>query len=233
MSETTTPKVYEAISAVTAALAEHGIPKDRRNDRLGFNYRSLDDILNVLAPRLAAHELVIVPRFLTRSVSERDTANGGKLYVVAVEGEFDFIAGDGSKHTARAFGEAADSGDKATAKAQSSAFKTCILQTFAIPTEVADESDEPGSGNVHNGHANGKPAINTKAEDLKLNLRVDEAFHSRGLDLIQSARIKAALLRKIGKPDLITAGPAFVEKLLRNIGAGMYDAHGPAPLAIV
>jgi len=59
-----------------------------------------------------------------------------------VEAEFDFVcAEDGSKATARTFGEAMDSGDKATNKAMSAAYKYACFQTFAIPTEGDNDAD--------------------------------------------------------------------------------------------
>ena len=61
---------------------------------------------------------------------------------MTVEAEFDFVsADDGSVHTARTFGEAMDSGDKATNKAMSAAYKYACFQTFAIPTEGDNDAD--------------------------------------------------------------------------------------------
>src|SRR6478736_352439 len=42
---------------------------------------------------------------------------------------------DGTKHTVATFGEAMDSGDKATNKAMSAAYKYAAFQAFCIPTE--------------------------------------------------------------------------------------------------
>ena len=50
-------------------------------------------------------------------------------------------AEDGSKTTARMIGEAMDSGDKATNKAMSAAYKYAAFQTFAIPTEGTPDAD--------------------------------------------------------------------------------------------
>jgi hypothetical protein len=61
---------------------------------------------------------------------------------VTVEAEFDFVcAEDGSKHTVKTFGEAMDSGDKATNKAMSAAYKYAAFQAFAIPTEGDNDAD--------------------------------------------------------------------------------------------
>ncbi|MGG5836095.1 ERF family protein [Huaxiibacter chinensis] len=128
--------VYKAISAVARDMAEVGISKDRENRQQGFSFRGIDQVYNALAPMLAKHGLVILPRITERTVTERVTQKGGVLFYVAVKAEFDFVATeDGSRHTVVTYGEAMDSGDKATNKAMSIAYKYAAFQTFCIPTE--------------------------------------------------------------------------------------------------
>lgn len=137
-----TQKVYQAIASVMRALAVDGISKSRKNAQQGYNFRGIDDVYNALSPALADAGLVIIPRVLSRECVERTTAKGGVLFYVCVEMEFDFVcAEDGSKHTARNFGEAMDSGDKATNKAMSAAYKYAAMQTFCIPTEGDNDAD--------------------------------------------------------------------------------------------
>jgi hypothetical protein len=136
-------KVYAAINAVQSALAATGISKDRTNTQgSGYKFRGIDDVYYAVAPLLAKHGLCVIPRFVARSCEERQSKNGGALFYVTVEAEFDFVSSeDGSKHTARTFGEAMDSGDKATNKAMSAAYKYAAFQTFAIPTEGNPDAD--------------------------------------------------------------------------------------------
>lgn len=136
-------KVYQAINKVQAALAVTGISKDRTNTQgSGYKFRGIDDVYNAVAPLLAEHGLCILPRVLTRVCEERTSKNGGALFYVTVEAEFDFVsAEDGSKHTVRTFGEAMDSGDKATNKAMSAAYKYAAMQAFCIPTEGDNDAD--------------------------------------------------------------------------------------------
>lgn len=134
--------VYECIAAVSAELATTGISKDRKNEQQHYKFRGIDDVYNALAPLISKHGLVIIPRILTREVVERQTQKGGTLFYVTVEAEFDFVsAADGSKVTARSFGEAMDSADKATNKAMSAAYKYTAFQTFCIPTEGDNDAD--------------------------------------------------------------------------------------------
>lgn len=136
------PHVYVAINQVQGALAKEGIGKTRSNQQQGYKFRGIDDLFNALAPYLAEHNLCILPRILSREVTERVTAKGGVLFYVVIEAEYDFISSlDGSKHTVRVFGEAMDSADKATNKAMSAAYKCACFQGFCIPTEGDNDAD--------------------------------------------------------------------------------------------
>lgn len=138
----TAPRVYAAIAAVMSDIGKEGIGKDRSNTQQGYKFRGIDDVYNALSPILSRHNLCMLPRMLSRSVSERTTAKGGLLFYVIVEAEFDLISSeDASKHTVRTFGEAMDSGDKATNKAMSAAYKYAAMQAFAIPTEGDNDAD--------------------------------------------------------------------------------------------
>lgn len=136
-------KVYQSINAVQKELSTIGITKDRTNTQgSGYKFRGIDDVYNAIAPLLAKHGLCILPRVLTRECVERLSKNGGALFYVTVEVEFDFVsAEDGSKHTIKTFGEAMDSGDKATNKAMSAAYKYAAFQAFSIPTESDNDED--------------------------------------------------------------------------------------------
>ena len=135
-------KVYQAINKVQDALSKIGIAKDSRNQAQSFNFRGIDAVYNAMSPLLANHGLCILPRMLSRSCEERINKNGTALFYVTVEAEFDLVsAEDGSKHTIKTFGEAMDSGDKATNKAMSAAYKYACFQAFAIPTEGDNDAD--------------------------------------------------------------------------------------------
>lgn len=133
--------VYQAINGVQADLSHVGVSKDRKNEAQGFKFRGIDDMYNALAPLLAKHGLCILPRCTERICVERTNAKGTALFYVTVRCEFDFVAVDGSKHTVCTYGEAMDSGDKATNKAMSAAYKYAAMQAFSIPTEGDNDAD--------------------------------------------------------------------------------------------
>jgi hypothetical protein len=95
-----------------------------------------------MAPLLAKHGLCILPRVTSRECVERTNAKGTALFYVTVAVDFDFVcAEDQSRHTVTTYGEAMDSGDKATNKAMSAAYKYACMQAFSIPTEGDNDND--------------------------------------------------------------------------------------------
>lgn len=135
-------KVYEKIAAITAELSKVGISKDSKNQSQGYKFRGIDQVYGALSPLLAKHGLCILPRVTTREVVERQNRQGGALFYVTLTVEFDFVAAeDGSKHTVVTIGEAMDSGDKASNKAMSAAYKYAAFQAFCIPTEGDNDAD--------------------------------------------------------------------------------------------
>jgi hypothetical protein len=135
-------EVYKAINKVQAKLSEIGIAKDSKNEAQKFMFRSIDQIYNTISGLVAEAQLCILPRMIARTVEERTNKSGTALFYVTVEAEFDLVsAADGSKHTVKTFGEAMDSGDKATNKAMSAAYKYACIQTFCIPTEGDNDAD--------------------------------------------------------------------------------------------
>lgn len=137
------PHVYTAIASVMAEIGETGISKGRKNDQQGYAFRGIDDVYNALAPILSKHSLCLLPYVRTRDVTERQTQRGGVLFYVTVHVDFALVsAKDGSSHIISVVGEAMDSGDKATNKAMSAAYKYACMQAFCIPTEGDNDADK-------------------------------------------------------------------------------------------
>lgn len=134
--------VYAAIHAISAELAQHGIAKDRVNQTDEYKYRSIDDLLDRLAPLLARHRLCVLPRALERSVIERRDDAHHLLFHACLHVAFTLTSvEDGSSHIVEAYGEALDASDKATAKAMTAAYKSAMIQTFCIPLSGSEDPD--------------------------------------------------------------------------------------------
>lgn len=157
-------EVYKAINAVQKELASSGIEKSRRNQQgSGYNFRGIDDVYNAVTPLLVQHGLCIIPRVIGQKTTDRVSSKGSALIYATVEVEFDFVSVvDGSTHLVRTFGEAMDSGDKATNKAMSAAYKYAAIMTFGIPTE--------GDNDTENTTHEVAPAIDPRITDAAMHL---------------------------------------------------------------
>jgi hypothetical protein len=183
MSQTNqAPQVYSAICRVIFDLSHEGIAKNNRNQAQGYNFRGIDDVYNVLSPLLARHELCVLPRVISREVTEKTNAKGTTLFYTVVHVEFDFVSAiDGSKHTVATVGEAMDSGDKSSNKAMSAAYKYAAFQAFAIPTEGDNDADASTHEVAKRAPAH-QPA-GMSADDLKR--YADEISKSADLDTLK------------------------------------------------
>lgn len=134
--------INAAMVAIAKEIATEGIGKSRKNVQQGYNFRGVDEVMNAFAPILAKHSVFVRPKFADRQVTERVTKNGTALFYVSVAGDFTFTHEDGSGVTVGPFfGEAMDSGDKATNKAMAVAFKYAMFQTFCVPLEGVTGGD--------------------------------------------------------------------------------------------
>ena len=131
--------IYETISAVMKEIGAVG--KTSKNQMQGFMFRGIDAVMNAIAPALQKYNLFIVPEILEQTREERTSFKGGTLIYSICKIKYTFYAEDGSSITATVIGEGMDSGDKATNKAMSIAFKYACFQVFCIPTEEMVDPD--------------------------------------------------------------------------------------------
>lgn len=128
------------VQAMSAAMVEVGaVGKDGINQQQNFKFRGIDATVNAVSPALRKHGVIVVPEL--REIS-RSTVEVGKQRTlmghVAVTVAYTFHGPAGDSITAVVPGESMDSGDKATAKAMSVAFRIALLQALCLPTDEAD-----------------------------------------------------------------------------------------------
>jgi len=133
------PMIYKALAAVNKQIKAIG--KDRTNQQQGFKFRGIDDVMNELHSLFAANEIFILQTVNEVNVTERTNAKGTALFYVRINVTYQFTHSDGSHADITVYGEAMDSGDKATTKAMSIALKYALLQMFLIPTEEDKDPD--------------------------------------------------------------------------------------------
>lgn len=159
--------VYTAIKHVMEDMAKLGVGKNQTNTAQNFRYRGVDDVMDALAPSLAKHGLIIVPHVTDRISTEREARNGGTLFHTLLKIDYDFICvNDGSmERVGPVYGEAMDSGDKATNKAMATAYKYACIQTFCIP--ITGDDPDAQSHEVVAKEPQAPPSRPRKEEDSK------------------------------------------------------------------
>lgn len=146
--------IYQSISN---ALADVGaIGKTKWNDQQKFKFRGIDDVMNSLHPVLEKNKIFVVPEVLEQIREDRVSGKGNPLIYSICKIKYTFYAEDGTFITAVVIGEGMDSGDKATNKAMSIAFKYALFQIFCIPTEEMVDPDSESPDPAPKGKGKGK-----------------------------------------------------------------------------
>jgi hypothetical protein len=143
-------QIHSALIGAMRDICKIGISKTSKADMGGtrYNFRGIDAAMNELSPILVNNGITVTPKYSDLTITERAKDGGKATRFCSVKGSFTFAAEDGSSVTAEAYGEAMDSGDKATIKAQSVAFRTVLFQQFIVPvmamdTELEGSEDDP------------------------------------------------------------------------------------------
>ena len=157
--------IYEAITNVMAEIGAVG--KDSKNTQQGFKYRGIDAVMNALSPALIKNKVFVVPEILEQSREERLSSKGGNLIYSICKVRYTFFTTDGSYIQATVIGEGMDSGDKATNKAMSIAFKYACFQVFCIPTEEMVDPDSECHDVAPNKQNKPSKASNEQIEAIK------------------------------------------------------------------
>lgn len=144
----TQPQIF---SLLTQVMTDAGaVKKGDYNSHQKFNFRGIDAVINAVSPALRKHGVVVVPTVITSDyesvqVGQNRTVMGHARITIT----YTFYAPDGSNVVATVSAESMDSGDKATAKAYSVAFRTALLQTLCLPTDEADPDSDTYERSPH------------------------------------------------------------------------------------
>lgn len=155
--------IYETIAAVMGEIGAVG--KNSKNQQQGFMFRGIDAVMNALSPALIKYKLFVVPEILEQTREERLNSKGTTLIYSICKIKYTFYAEDGSSVSAVVIGEGMDTGDKATNKAMSIAFKYACFQVFCIPTEEMIDPDAEVHEVVKKGAKKEPPKEAPKEED--------------------------------------------------------------------
>lgn len=145
-------QIHELMPKVMADVG--AIPKAHRNKAQSYDFRSIEDALNVVQPVLVKHSVSLqfeASDYETTMVQEAKAQGQGTrtVYRATLTMRVTFYAPDGSSVSNVSAGEGMDyGGDKATNKALAAAFKYAMFLGLCIPIkgpEIDDsDRDQPG-----------------------------------------------------------------------------------------
>ena len=197
-------QIYELIGKAMADIGAIG--KDSINQQQKFRYRGIDAVMNALNPVLQKHGLFCVPEVLHQTREERETKMGNTLLYSILTVKYTMYAPDGSSVSATVIGEGMDSGDKASNKAMSVAFKYAMFQIFCIPTEEMIDPDSETPPDNRPKHSPGKQEEKPAEQNKPASVQGTPAKSLK--DLMNSALLAYGT----------TAAPARFEELMTKAG---------------
>lgn len=134
-----TPTVFQAWNQVMQAIQSIG--KDSLNKDQGFRFRGIDAVVDKVGPLLREHGVIVVPGAVDHESERYVTKKGSSMMGETVKMSYTVYGPAGDSFTGAAFGSAADSGDKAMAKAESVALRVFLLEALMIPTGDPDPDE--------------------------------------------------------------------------------------------
>lgn len=113
-----------------------------------FNFRGVDTVVNVFGPVTLKHGVNVMSSKVEATYGEKQTKNGGKMRECSVLVTWTIMGPMGDTLTLQTMGEALDTADKSTTKAQSVALRTLLLGFGLTPTHDKDpDADRIERGN--------------------------------------------------------------------------------------
>jgi hypothetical protein len=227
------PRPGEIFARMAAVMADIGaVGKDRMNTFHKYAFRGIDDMYNAVQPAMVKSGIFCTPRLVDKII-ERITTQEAKPAVHAIlTVDHHFFAPDGSTTVTRTVGEAIDTGDKACNKAMSAAYKYALMETFCIPTE-GDNDTENHSHELGKGArplpaqpAQAAPPAKNKVMGSKCLEELDAMIR----DLPNKAALQAAWCKHFNVAtmnDLTTEQVrGIAAKILSKVTAGMPNLAG-------
>ncbi|MFI1702008.1 ERF family protein [Streptomyces bobili] len=128
-----------------------------------FNFRGVDTVVNVFGPVTLKHGIHVMSSRVEATYGEKTTKSGGKMRECSVLVTWTIMGPMGDTLTLQTMGEALDTADKSTTKAQSVALRTLLLGFGLTPTH----DTEPDSDRHERGEAPPRTAASYRDEILE------------------------------------------------------------------
>jgi hypothetical protein len=128
-----------------------------------FNFRGVDTVVNTFGPVTLRHGVNVLPVQVDATYRDTTTSKGNKMRECTARVSWLIVGPKGDTLSLQTQGEALDSADKGTAKAQSVALRVLLLTGGLTPTHDAD----PDASHVERGEAPPRTAASYRDEILQ------------------------------------------------------------------
>ena len=167
-----------------------------------FNFRGVDTVVNTFAPVTLRHGVNILPVNVEATYRDTTSAKGSKMRECTVRVTWLVMGpmGDTLPVPLRSQGEALDSSDKGTAKAQSVALRVLLLEAGLTPTHTPD----PDSQYIERGEAPVRPAASYLDEITDPGTSVGR-LRQIHKELQQTRQVGALVTNEVGEEEPVGA----------------------------
>jgi hypothetical protein len=142
------------------AISKSGHYKQGKTE---YNYRGADLVVQHFGPVTLKHGVHVFPVHIATEYGEKSTNAGGKMRECTATVTWVIMGPKGDTLTLQTAGEALDTSDKSTTKAQTVALRTLLLTAGLTPTGDPD----PDTQRIERGEAPVRSAVDYRDEILK------------------------------------------------------------------
>ena len=165
-----------------------------------FNFRGVDTVVNVFGPVTLKHGINILSSQVEATYGEKPTKSGGKMRECSVLVTWTIMGPMGDTLTLQTMGEALDTADKSTTKAQSVALRTLLLSFGLTPTHDKD----PDADRIERGEAPVRSAVSYRDEILDPNTSAGR-IRQIGMELSPLGMLNAKVTNEVGDEETLDA----------------------------
>ncbi|MFC8267762.1 ERF family protein [Streptomyces cinereoruber] len=163
-----------------------------------YNFRGVDATVMAFAPVTMRHGVNVMPHRVDATYRDTKTAKGKATRECTVTITWHIIGPRGDIIVAQSQGEALDSGDKGTAKAQSVALRVLLLNGGLVPTGDPD----PGHSTIDRGEASIRSAVSYLDEICNPTTSTGR-LRQIHFELKQSQQLGALVTNEVGDEEAI------------------------------
>ncbi|MFE3004210.1 MULTISPECIES: ERF family protein [unclassified Streptomyces] len=163
-----------------------------------YNFRGVDATVMAFAPVTMRHGVNVIPFQVDATYRDTKTAKGKATRECTVTITWHIIGPRGDVIVAQSQGEALDSGDKGTAKAQSVALRVLLLNGGLVPTGDPD----PGHTDIDRGESSVRSAVSYLDEVCNPSTSAGR-LRQIHFELKQSQQLGALVTNEVGDEEAI------------------------------